>query len=493
MNFELVRPSHGVYTNFVWALDGKTQSMRVDGGRIVDRFDGHCDLPEAIDLNRRHVAPAFVDAHCHILPGGLDLQKLSLIACESHEAVLDAVRDRHASLEPGRWLMAVHYDQTKYAGGAHLTKAELDTISTERPILLRHSNGHASVANSAALRLAGVGPDAQDPKGGTFVRGADGAPNGVLLELAHERVTAAAPTPTLEQMVDAILAACRRMEAFGIVEATDMMTGRYNLPLELQAYRIAAERGNPVRVRLCIQWAERLGPRAKPVDEELSALDGDRVAVWGVKIFADGAIGSATAAIRGSFDSDHESQGTLIYAPDRLSSMIRKADEAGLRVAVHSIGDRSTDHVMDAYEQLSDASRHRIEHAMLMDDAQIERMARLGVHCSMQPEFLQKFGRSYRHHLGAERASRLNRYRSVKDAGIPLSLSSDFPIVSGDPWLGIAAATCRPEGFVQDENLTLEEAVAGYSVMGSVANGGSAALRPGDPAEFLTFDPLRVM
>lgn len=487
---ELVRPTRGLYTNFVWALDGSLQSMRIDEGRVVKRFGGLSDEAGAIDLQGRNVAPAFVDAHCHILPGGLDLQKLSLIDCESHEAVLDKVRDQHARLEPGRWLMAVHYDQTKYAGGAHLTKTELDALSSDRPILLRHSNGHASVANSAALRLAGVGPDAVDPKGGTFVRGADGAPNGVLLELAHERVTAAAPTPTLGQMVDAILAACERMAAFGIVEATDMMTGRYNLPLELRAYRIAAERGNPVRVRLCIQWAERLGPRAKPIEDDLKALDGDRVAVWGVKIFADGAIGSATAAIRGRFDSDPDSQGTLIYAPDRLASMIRTADERGLRIAIHSIGDRSTDHVMDAYEQLPDASRHRIEHAMLLDDAQIERMAKLGVHCSMQPEFLQKFGRSYRHHLGPERASRLNRYRSVKDAGIPLSLSSDFPIVSGDPWLGVHAATNRPEGFVPEENLTFGEALSAYSLMGSIANGGHSALRTGDPAEFLAFGLL---
>ena len=391
--------------------------------------------------------------------------------------------------------MAVHYDQTKFPGGVHLTRRDLDKISAERPILLRHVNGHASVANTGVLERAKVGRDTPDPKGGVFVR-EGGEPNGVLLETAHEHVTAAAPSPTLEQMVEAILAAGQRMHAKGIVEATDMMTGRYSLPLELEAYRLAAERGNPVRVKLCIQWSCLFGPRAP----SLSRRDGEgvgggvsgfspsaQVSIWGAKIFADGAIGSATAAIHGTFTSDPSTSGTLIYAPDRLKKMVRTAHEAGGRVAIHSIGDRATDLVMDAFAETAEPSRHRIEHAMILSDAQIARMHGLGLHCTMQPEFLHRFGHSYKHHLGAEKASLLKRFRSVLDAGIPLSFSSDFPIVSGDPWIGVETASNRPEGFDPAENLSFEEALWAYTAMGAVANGERNELLPGDRAEFLVF------
>lgn len=483
-SFRLLRPESGTFTNLCWYADGTPQDLEVLNGRVVHRRPSTNFAQPG-----QWLAPAFVDAHCHILPTGLDMLKLSLIDAHRHEDVLERVAAFERALEPGKWLMAVHYDQTKYAGGRHLTRGDLDRISSTRPMLLRHSNGHASIANSAALQAAGVTASTPDPKGGTYVRDASGELNGVLLEKAHEIVTAAAPSPTTEEMVEAILRATESMSEMGIVEATDMMTGRYDLKRELVAYRLAADRGCRVRTRLCIQWAERFGPRGQDVKEELAALDGDRVGVYGIKIFADGAIGSATAAIYGSYTSDPSSSGTLMYAPERLMAMVTTAHDAGYRVAVHSIGDRSTDLVFDAFEATGEGSRHRIEHAMMLSDAQIERMATIGCHCTMQPEFLARFGHSYRHHLGPERASTLKRMRSVKDAQIPLSLSSDRPIVSGDPWLGVSAACSRPDGFDPAEALTWEEAMEAYTTMGAVANASERhELQPGDRAEFLVFE-----
>lgn len=471
--------------------------MEVDNGRIVwirAGVSARTDAP-VMDLKGMTVLPKFIDAHCHILPGGLDLQKLHLGAFSTKSDVLDAVRERNRS-HPDGWLMAVHYDQTKFPDGSHLSRHDLDAIDAERPILLRHVNGHASVANSAALRAAGVDSSTPDPKGGTYIRDASGELTGVLLESAHEKVTSAAPSPTLEQMVDAILAAGEKMAAFGIGTATDMMTGRYNLPLEIQAYAEAARLGNPIRVRLCMQWGTvfrpKNGERAKreDLDEMLSGLDTERVKAWGVKIFADGAIGSATAAIYGRFmgsPEDVTEDGTLMYAPDRLKEMVRIADAAGFPIAIHTIGDRSTDLVMEAYEQLGDAKRHRIEHAMMLSDAQIERMARLGSHVTMQPEFLHRFGHSYKRQLGPERASKLKRVRSVLDAGIELSFSSDFPIVLGDPWIGIDTASNRPDGFDPAENCTREQAIRAYTAMGAVANhdeGLMGTLSAGEVADF---------
>lgn len=482
MEFTLWRPDGDVrFTNFSWALPGDgPAALAVVAGRFAESSIGPVS-----DLGGAWLAPAFTDAHCHILPTGLDLQKLHLGSCDSHEAVLDAVRERLASVAPGAWLMAVHYDQTRYAEG-HLHRDQLDAISSERPILLRHVNGHASVANSAALAAARVDESTPDPKGGTYVRDASGRLTGVLLERAHEHVTAAAPSPTTEEMVGAIMAAGEAMAAYGVVCATDMMTGRYDLARELEAYRIAASRGCAIRTRLCIQWAELFGPRAKPVNQLIDALDGERCRVWGAKIFADGAIGSATAAVYEPYVSEGGT-GQLIYAPDKLKQMVRTAHEAGWRIAIHAIGDRATDLVMDAYEALDEPARHRIEHAMILSDAQIERMHRLGTHCTMQPEFLARFGHSYRHHLGLERASKLKRFRSLKDAGIPLSFNSDRPIVAGDPWLACQAASSRPTGYDPAEALTYAEALEAYTVMGAVANNDPHPLAPGQPAEFVSW------
>lgn len=487
-----------LFTGFRWWENDETQSLLVEDGRVVAR-GAEVSSPGAPtrDLGGRTVAPAFVDAHCHILSTGLDLQRLHLGGCATREEVLERVRGRLDAVEAGEWLRAVHYDQTKFDDAQHLTRHDLDTLSESVPILLRHSNGHASIANTAALRAAGVGAATVDPPGGEYVRDASGEPNGVLLEKAHEWVTAAAPRPSLDQMADAIVAAGERMRDLGICCASDMQTGQRNLDEELQAYRLAAERGCPVRTRLYLDWHGVLGPkRLDPgrLNELVGAMDGDRCRVVGVKIFADGAIGSATAAIYGRFLTQPETgsptAGQLIYRPERLKQMVLDADEAGWQVAIHSIGDHSTDLVMDAFESTGQPSRHRIEHAMLLSDAQIERLARLDLLCTMQPEFLLRFGHAYRKQLGEERAYRIKRFASVMRAGVRLSFSSDRPIVPGDPKDGVRMAVCRPAGFDPAENVDLATAIRAYTREGARANGDVdlGGLEPGMRAEFQLLD-----
>ncbi|MFQ3678358.1 MAG: amidohydrolase, partial [Fimbriimonadaceae bacterium] len=456
--------------------NGQPRSMLVVDGRIVqvghpDLFEG--TVGERIDLRGRHVLPGFVDAHCHILPTGLDLMRLNLGACRSQEEVLDQVRDGLGQPSAGPWLMAVHYDQTRFADGRHITRDQLDALDSARPILLRHVSGHAGVANTAALVAAGVAENEPDPPGGAFGRDASGRLTGVLLEKAHERVTAAAPDPTPEEMVDAVLRAGRKMRSMGIVAAADMLTGRFGLEKELDAYRQASQRGCEIGLVLYVSWSKVFGPRAMAREafaDWIDALSTPACRIAGIKIFADGAIGSGTAAIYGRYESDGGSvngeaitSGQLIYAPERLNDMVRAADEAGFPVAIHAIGNYATDLVMDAFSDTPDPTIHRIEHAMMLSDGQIDRMARLGVSCSMQPEFLIRFGHSYRRQLGPTRSSRLKRFRSLLNAGVPLSFGSDMPIVAGDPWDGIHAASSRPPGFDPAENLTRREAIDAYT------------------------------
>lgn len=511
-----MRADGGLYTDFRWGFTGEPQEMLVENGRVKYRRTANNQQPTTTNpkptsLGGRYLLPSFIDAHCHILPTGLDLEKLHLGKFSTKQEILDAVRDEDKRLPEGKWLMAVHYDQTKFSDGKHLTIQDLDLISRKRPIILRHVSGHASVANSATLEVAGITDETPDPSGGTIERDASGRATGVLLENAHERVTGAAPVPTLGEMVSAIMAAGDSMASCGISCASDMMTGRFDLLRELEAYRLAAERGCKIRTRLYVQWSAMFGPRATSkaqLVDAVSAMNPETCRVAGVKIFADGAIGSATAAIYGSYTGHPPSHslmagagrkqatadgvsGQLIYEPDTLKDMVRKAHEAGYQVAIHSIGDYATDLVIDAFEATGEPSRHRIEHAMLLSDAQIERIAKRGIHCTMQPEFLLRFGHAYRRQLGEERASSLKRFRSVLDAGIPLSFNSDRPIVAGNPLDGLRAACHRPDGFDQSENVTPTEALLAYTEGGAVSNEDSeimGSLLRGQVADFLTFD-----
>ncbi|MBS1713735.1 MAG: amidohydrolase [Armatimonadetes bacterium] len=470
---------------------GAPLSFSVANGRFVEVTDGASPkADETVDLAAAVVLPGFVDAHCHILPTGLDLLKLDLTPHGTREEMLEAVADWHRE-RPDGWLLAVQYDQTRFSDSVHLTRDDIDRVVSDRPVLLRHSSGHASVANSKALEVAGVAEDVADPNGGAFVRDASGRLTGVLLERAHETVTAKAPEPTLEEMTDAVLRAGEKMAALGITCATDMMTGRWNLERELTAYKSAAEKGCAVRIRLFAQWGTVLGRRALDqgrLDELTGAMDPASCRLEGLKIFADGAIGSATAAIYGSFLTTG-GDGQLIYAPDRFKDMVRTADGRGYRLAVHTIGDRSTDLVMSAYEETADARRHRVEHAMLLSDGQIARLARLDPSVTMQPEFLLRFGHAYMKQLGPERAATIKRTRSVLDAGLRLSFSSDRPIVPGDPWDGIRSAVDRPSGFDPSESVSLEEAVRMATKDGAGANGDDdqGAIVPGHRADFQVY------
>ncbi|MBS1721943.1 MAG: amidohydrolase [Armatimonadetes bacterium] len=469
---------------------GKALAFSVEGGRFKVVAEAPPEGVSFVDLDGAVVLPGFIDAHCHIIPTGLDLQKLHLGACSTRDEVLQAL-EAWSGANDSPWIQAVHYDQTKFDDSQHLTRDEIDRVVSDRPVLLRHTNGHASVANSAALVEAAVDDSTPDPAGGSFVRDSGGRLTGVLLERAHERVTSAAPQPTQEELTDAVLRAGEEMARLGITCATDMMTGRWNLGRELAAYKEASERGCKVRLRLYAQWGTVLGPRGI-TPSDLTALtagmQSDVCRLAGLKIFADGAIGSATAAIYGQFLTTG-GNGQLIYEPERLQRMIIEGTEKGWGIAVHTIGDRSTDLVMDAMEASGQPGMHRIEHAMLLSDAQVERISKLGPQITMQPEFLLRFGHSYRKQLGPERGATIKRYKSLLAAGAPLSFSSDRPIVPGDPWDGIRCSVRRPEGFDPAENIDEDTAIRLYTAESAKANGdpGEGLIAPGSWADFQTY------
>lgn len=505
-----------LYTNFRWGLTGERQAMLVDGGLVVDRASNlHAIGCEVIDLKGKFLLPGFIDCHCHVMPAGFDFGRLDLGTCQSHEQVLDLLRDAHRA-HPEGWLLATQYNQTNL-GGEHLTRDQLDTISSTRPIVLDHVSGHASVVNSAALMAAGVTENTPDPEGGTYERDAQGRLNGLLLEDAKEAVDAAIPQPEFSQMVDAILLAGERMRAMGVTCASDMMTGYMDLEKEFNAYEEAARRGCQIETRLFVQWKAVFGPRGMGVErfrERIASLKGTKVA--GIKLFADGALSSGTAAIYGKFAappikgrriSKHakpaqgpegvEVDGQLIYSPARLAEMVQKVHEAGFMAATHAIGDYASDLVMDAYEATGEPSRHRLEHAMMLSDRQVERLAKDDITVTFQPEFLAKLTPAYKQVLTAAQIAHMKRTRSLIDAGVRLGFSSDVPVVSGDPWVGINAASNRPADYAPVENCSRKEAIERYTAGAADANGDQGQmgrLAQGEMAHFNLFElnPLQI-
>ncbi|RYG38103.1 MAG: hypothetical protein EON93_02600 [Burkholderiales bacterium] len=257
---------------------------------------------------------------------------------------------------------------------------------------------------------------------------------------------------------------CRILAGPAVFVSVVVLDELFDLADEVWAYDEAARRGNPVETRLWVQWAEWYR-------EDRPEIDLARVS--GLKLFADGAIGSATAAMTEPYASDSRNYGTLIYEPGDLRSRIRRAAEDGWRVAVHAIGDRASGLVLDCFAETPDPSRHRLEHAMLPDVAQIAQMARLGCEVGFQPEFLFRFGHAYLRQLGPERTWRLKPSRSLLDAGVKLSFASDRPIVPGNPQDGIATAVDRPEGFDPAENIDEATAQRLYSTDAARAMGYS--------------------
>lgn len=470
-----------------WWQDGTPFSFLVENGRIVAHGVDPSFADEIVDLGGAWVMPGFIDCHMHVLPAGLQALQLDLSDASSREEVLLRIRERAADLAPTEWILAVQYDANRFDDGVDVNADELEAASDGRRTILRHASGHACVASRSALLEAGIRSDTEDPRGGTIVRDQSGEPTGLLLENAMELVYRKAPDVPPDQWPKAIDAVSARLLSRGITCASDMMTGQRGLAAELAGYRNSRSK---LRIRFFVQWNRMFGKHAEP---EVRLPNDERLRVVGIKLFADGAIGSGTAAIYGSYTTGGE--GNLIYPPEEVKRRVLAADAAGYHIAIHSIGDRSTDVVLDAYEACADPSKHRLEHVMLLSDEQIQRIRRNSIRVTMQPEFLRVFGAAYRRRLGPDRAMNLKRIRSLHEVGVIVGLSSDNPIVPGDPWTGIRAAAMRPDGFHPAEAISLREAVSLYTHGAAAANfeeSEMGALAPGQLADFQLYgsDPI---
>ncbi|HEY7824275.1 MAG TPA: amidohydrolase [Acidimicrobiia bacterium] len=341
------------------------------------------------------------------------------------------------------------------------TASDIDDVIADRPVLLYRYCGHIATANNAALRLAGIDSGTPDPEGGSFDRDSSGRPNGILRETAITPVSKAlepyAPPPSDLEVISA-LANLRRMGIGSITGMVSVAGGIWCSVEDEVETLIRLGRDLPVDIDVLLI-------ANNPADfvaakERLDAAGG-HIRFAGYKDFIDGSLGGHTAAMYEPFADRPDTRGTERYRHDRMVEMGRTSLELGGSVAIHAIGDRANDLALDVHEQLidegADPSKLRVEHASVLTDATIERMARLGVTASVQPAFIVSEASWLEKRLGPERMSRVYPFRSLLEAGVPLLGGSDSPVELPDPEVGISAAVDR-HGVNPNEALTRQQA-----------------------------------
>ncbi len=486
------------------------QAMVVEDGlvrRTGLRDELKNDHPKAkvVSLDGGAIVPAFNDCHSHIIMVGFELARPDLRQCGSVAEVQETLRSWAAQNPEAEWIIGRSYDQNSLAEGRHITRRELDQVSDTRPVFLNHLSGHAAMASTLALKAAGIDDNTPDPSDGVIVRDESGKATGLLLELAVLLVEEAMPQPSLEKMTEAVYNAGEFYAQRGILAASDAYTGKiYGMEREWQAYAKALEQGSLVRTTLMphVDTAFEMGwqDRSKVV----LPAEHPQLRLGAIKILADGALTSRTAALHEPFEDD-DTTGILIYPEEELIDLIVKSHVGGWQIAVHGIGDRAIDLCLDGIEKGRSLAprrdaRHRIEHCMIMTPSIMDRLAANGVYACAQPEFLYWLAHAYKQGLG-QRAERLMPYRSWLEMDIPVCFGSDQPVVPGDPIVGWRAAVDRRgrDGTVLGREETLDPltALKCFTLGSARATFDTAigSLEPGREARFvvLNLPPDRIM
>jgi len=440
-----------------------------------------------VDLRGRAVLPGFVEPHAHPYWEGL-VAGMRLLAGRQRRAALKALPGGAERLDPDAWLVA-RYDPTGWDRPDDPTRDDLDRAVPDRPVLLAHVSGHAVTANSLALALAGVDAATPGVPGRLLVEvDASGEPTGILRGPdAWDRIAAAMPPPTSTDGHAALARAAARLAADGVTSVADADVGSTaGVAAEMAAWGEALQAGTmPLAVSL-LPGLARIAPAPGdpvPSPADLAALLPEdvraRVRLSHVKLKADGALTTRTAWLRDPY-ADAPHAGGPVHDPAALAERIRSAAAAGWASATHAIGDAAVAAVLDAYAAAPapnagggtpapPGAAHRIEHAMLLDDDLVARLAASGVTAVVQPEFLAWAGPTYRARLGAERAGRLLPFSRLLAAGIPTAFSSDRPVVPGAPLAGVRAA------LRHDPALSAAEALHAWTVAGAAALGDDDA------------------
>jgi len=452
-------------------------SLAIRDGRIVylgtdtGAMELAGDATETIDLGGRTVTPGLIDAHSHLSGLGAALVQVDLVGADSYDEVVHRVAEAAADAEDGAWVRGRGWDQTTWADEAFPAHQALSAAVPDHPVWLTRIDGHAALLNARAMEVLGIDSSTQDPPGGRLLRDGEGRPTGILVDRAMELAAGRIPDPGAAERRRQLALAARHVVALGLTTVTDMGVGAATIA-DYKALRDAGDL--PVRSALFVADQPELLDHWFATGPE---IDPDhRVTVRGIKLYADGALGSRGAALIEPYDDDPGNLGLLITGEDHIEDVSRRALAAGFQVGVHAIGDRGNLVTLDGMEaafggQPHPEARFRVEHAQVMRPQDIERCARLGIVFSYQPRHATSDMDWAGERVGTRRLEGAYAWRTALDAGGRLALGSDFPVEPADPRLGLYAAVTRqdldgqpPGGWYPAQRLTRAEALRGFTL-----------------------------
>jgi predicted amidohydrolase YtcJ len=426
-----------------------------------------------IDAKGAVVLPGFNDSHVHFLSGGFQLASVDLRDADSPREFGERIRRFAAGLRPGRWITGGDWDHERWPDAPLPTKELIDAFTSDRPVFVNRLDGHMALANTAALRLAGVTRDTQDPPGGMIVRDATtGELTGILKDAAMGYVYKIMPDQSIEEKMEAARAATNHAASLGVTSVQDMSAGT-----DVGIYQSLLDRGE-LKTRIYAMSPLQDWNRLAHVGIH-RAFGSDMLRIGGLKGFADGSLGSTTALFFAPYaDAPATSglPGDEMFPEGAMLERIRQADAAGLQVMIHAIGDKANDAILSAYERIAQEHgvrdrRFRIEHAQHVRVQDIARFGRGHIVAAMQPYHCIDDGRWAEKRIGHERTAGTYAFRSLLDSGAVLAFGSDWTVAPLDPLQGIYAAVTRrtldgkhPSGWIPDQKISVDEAVRAFTV-----------------------------
>ncbi len=480
-------------------------AMAVRDGRIV--FTGSAreamalkgSATRILDLGGRTVIPGMVDAHAHLLGLGQSLQTVNLVGTKSYDEVIARVVARAKSVPAGQWVIGRGWDQNQWGDTRFPTHEALSRALPNNPVYLERVDGHAQLANAAAMRAASVTAATKDPSGGKIERTASGEPTGVFIDNATNLVDRAIPASTREQARAAIRAAVAESQHWGLVGLHDAGESRSTIDL-LEEMAKAGE----FNFRLYVM----IGDDSAAVAHYLargpqSGLYENHLWLRSFKLYADGALGSRGAALLEPYNDDPNNKGLLLSAPAHIQDVAVRALKAGFQVNTHAIGDRGNRVVLDAYDaalklQPTADHRFRVEHAQILNHDDIPRFAQLGVIPSMQAVHQTSDMYWAGSRLGQGRLLGAYAWRSLLETGVVVPNGSDFPVEAVNPLLSFHSAVARQDaenwpagGWMAEQRMTREEALKSMTIWPAFAafqESIMGSLSVGKLADFVVLD-----
>jgi predicted amidohydrolase YtcJ len=445
---------------------------------------------EVIDLRGCTVLPGFIDAHIHLLGYAERRARVQLDGCTSEDEAAERVRLQANQTPPGEWIGGDHWDKNLWPGGAFPTKASLDYAAPNHPVALWSKDGHVLWVNSRALERAGITRETPDPPGGTILRDAQGEPTGILQEYAAAGLVDALVTrPGPEESLRLLRRALHELLSHGITGIHDIEDDT-----ALRLFEHLRDRGE-LAVRVVMYLPRYVLPELLRLGLQ-SGFGDHYLRIGGIKIFADGTLGSQTAAMLQPFEGQPENRGILAITPAEMNAVLAVAAGGGVSVAIHAIGDRACRIALNGIEQALKTKprgparglvdphrlRFRLEHVQLIAPEDITRMAQLGVIASVQP-FHAVADRDIAERYWGRRARRAYPYATMLEQGVSLALGSDAPVETFDSLRILHAAVVRRDDqtphrppWTPDQALPLNRAIWAYT-LGAAYAGGEERLK----------------